>query len=510
MPGDGCDLASTPRGANLAWLFAAQNTMADFQLRPFRRQFVLGPQPWRFNEHAGARQVAPDVWLSYDEALPVTEVTGRDGLPRFLLGHAANGSTGQPVSAGELADVTVANYTTETASWGGRWLFLIGGRALTDVGGLLGLFYSSAAPGSVWASSSGVLLCRRLGRPEMRKPLAIAPTGSYGNFSLLLPGETLDLRGARVELVHTRPFWRVQGSEQDLVGRAVTLLDGLLRGYHAFAGPGGLLIGLSGGADGRRNAAIAARAGLNPGLYTFRKSWFVSTSADRDLPREVARALGLACREVSGAQWEATRHALWVEHTGDAAADARPGSNYFYFVRGFWEQLGYGRTTVEGLCYELGANYYYGGHWGIPADFSHLQAAGRGAACTAEELALTDRFWSQLIFDVEIDRRDLLFWTYTMGTAYSRVYYESDVWTDALCPANCRLLYSIMMSLPPARREGKGFQNQITVRAMPALAALPINPPDHFWRHQYTRWCNLRRLAATGGPRAVARKFYRM
>ncbi len=483
--------------------------MTEAVLRAFRRQFVWGPEVWRVGPAWRSLALADGVWLSHDEDLPITFARRPTGGAGVLLGHAVDARVGHPVGVDELAELTLDNYAERTAAWAGRWVLVLDGWIVTDIGGLLGVFYPTERSARSWGSSSGVLLNRKLGVDERRRPLSIAPTSPYAGLRLLLPGEALELATGEVRLVDRRPFRRVAGSEEHLVEQGLQLIAGALRGYAELSRGKGLAIGLSGGADSRRNAAVAVHAGVPAELYSFRKSWFATSTADLRLPPRVGAMLGLPFRHVGPGRWASERHALWLEHTADAAADRRPGSNYFYFTRGFWAALGYGRITVEGQAYELGSNYYYPAHWGIGPDFTHVEAAGCGTSFTADELALADAFWAQLEPGVEIDRRDLLFWTYTTGTAYSRLYYESDLWTDALTPANCRLLHSVMLSVPPARREGKAFQNRITALAAPVLATLPINPPDSFLRHQYQRWLNLRRLAARDGGGAALRKLGR-
>jgi len=233
-----------------------------------------------------------------------------------------------------------------------------------------------------------------------------------------------------------------------------------------------------------------------------------SSDADRELPPRVARALDYPFLAVSTEKWSSQRHSLWLEHTGDDSPKQIPGSNYFYFTHGYWAQLGYNLLTVEGQCYELGTNYYYPAQWNIPQALGARDALNSGTICSPEEFQLTKDFWDSLQIPLEIDDRDLLFWSYAINTVYSNLYQESDMWTDAVCPVNCRLLYSTLLSVSPSRREGKVFENLITTTAAPALRALPINPPNGLLRLQVDRWQSwVTETQRYGFPYFIARRF---
>jgi hypothetical protein len=424
-------------------------------------------------------------FLSWDRDLPITLST--DGH-RVLLGTAVDVLSAQPVTPVELSQVTVDNFRYLTMAWSRRWVLIVGNLAMTDIGGLLGLLYTRDSAGRIWASSSGHLLGRQLRLRLQKRPTSIAPASNFHGLQLLLPGQALDLDDGNVQLIDRHPFEHIEGSEDDLLERITEALKSSIAGIAAHVAPRMINVGLSGGADSRRYAALAKAAGLSFECFSFTKPWYASTQADRELPQVIARILDVPFRRIQGQEWSLERHEQWVEHTGDIHPTQVPESNYYYFTRGYWDALGYLPAVIEGQCYELGSNYYYAPFWKLSPDYCATDVGRAGARCSLKEFAQVEEFWSQLEIPVGIDRRDLLFWSFAVGSSYSNLYHESDMWNDAFCPTNCRLIYSLMLSVPASRREGKGFQNRITTEVAPLLAGIPINPPNRFWRRQYDRF----------------------
>jgi len=461
--------------------------------RAHRRQFVLGPRPVRPNENWRSENLGADCWLSYDKDLPVLLGSPRATGDRVvLLGTAVDAIAGKAVRADQLDGISLPGYLRATERWVGRWALLHSGKIVGDIGGLLGILYERRAGGdtdSKWVSSSQVLLCQVTGRPlEIRSAFTISPTSRVVGIDQLLPGQAFDLRKGEVELVDPVPFRPSGLGESETMDLACSLILGAMRGFAAITPSGQLFVGLSGGSDSRRNAAAAKAAGLPTRLYTFYKPKKFITDADARLPSVVAARLGLPHQGIFVDKPLPSRQDDWIAHVGIPQADLdRPGSNFYYYTRGYFAELGYPVTTIEGQCYELTSNYYYPDFWRIRPDFVALDCVTAHCECTEADLARADQFWASLRINLEIDRRDLLFWSFAMNSVYANLYFESDLWTDAYCTANCGLLYSCLLSLPPALRNRKKFLDRVTLRLAPELAGIPVNPPDSFGKRNLAR-----------------------
>lgn len=461
-------------------------------LRVHRRQFVIGPKPTSPYPDWKLKHLPGGAFLSYDPDLRVIEAPSSRVL---LLGSAVVAPEGRPVKPSDLEDITLDSFPGRTDFWAGRWMLVIGDVLVPDPGGLLGLLYP--ATGGGWASSSPPLLrdSGRLG--TLRElPRAVSPWTRFEGILRLVPGQAFDsANGVVLSLEHARPFEQCPGSAEDLESEAAALIMGAIRGFSQL-GPAPLHIGLSGGSDSRRNAAATKAARVRARLFTFRKPWKWTSDGDRRLPPKVAKRLGMPLTIASAGRPDSRLEEAWIAHTGqDTTLDRVVGSNHYYFTRGAWKTLGYPPVTVEGQAYELASNYYSYDYWDIPPAFAAKDLGRLGHPISQKHLDILDGLWSRLQIDVAMDRRDLLFWFYNIVGNYAHTYQESDLWTEALCTANCRRLFSVLLSAPPEARANKRVLDRITLRLAPELQGIPINPPDGAVKRAYNFARNIRHLA---------------
>lgn len=123
-----------------------------------RRQFVIGPEPFRFSDDWLCRKLNPSTWVSCCPELRAGLTTDAEGVCWSLLGLAVqtiedqadplDGISGAPSNA--VPDL----YTT----WAGRWVLIGRGQVHMDASGLLGCFHGLGPHGSTWVSSSPALL----------------------------------------------------------------------------------------------------------------------------------------------------------------------------------------------------------------------------------------------------------------------------------------------------------------------------------------------------------------
>ena len=127
-----------------------------------RRQFVVGPEPFRVSMDWLCHQLSASVWVSYCPELRAGWTTDARGTQWGLLGLAVQTLEHEPNPMDTISQSTPDAVTDLYASWAGRWVLIGRSQVHLDASGLLGCFYGHGPQGRTWVSSSPALLSRIL------------------------------------------------------------------------------------------------------------------------------------------------------------------------------------------------------------------------------------------------------------------------------------------------------------------------------------------------------------
>ena len=130
----------------------------DTVLRPHRRQFVIGPRPYRPFDDWFCTGLDDARYLSHCAELRVSWARDGDGTCWALLGLAVQTLERRPDPLTSLARSSTRDVPRLYSSWAGRWALIGSGELHLDASGLLGCYYGMDRDGGMWATSSPALI----------------------------------------------------------------------------------------------------------------------------------------------------------------------------------------------------------------------------------------------------------------------------------------------------------------------------------------------------------------
>lgn len=457
--------------------------------KPHRRQFVIGSSAYLPNENWQSDRLSENKWLSYCQDLRICRATDLDGVEWTLLGMAIE-TTAKIEPQEAIAKLSTTEVSDRYSSWAGRWLLIGNCQIHLDANGLLGCFYGESA-GDLWLSSSPVLLAQILDT-DLKDDRDLVygrgmawytpPRSGFQQIKRLLASQKINLITGEIS---PRPLMRKIARDRSyeetitLVEDAlVTALQNLGRQQQP------LYLGLTGGYDSRLMLAIAVKAGID--FTTFTRVAERMSVADRILPPKLARQCGIphVFLRNKPPQEQQQRRQLVRQHAGNNVSngDAEP------FVMGVRDKLR--GISFGGHGFAIASGFHTLRQ--LPATFTPDRSAVQIAQLfgePADSSAVTGikewLFWVQQHPQPHLDWRDRFFLEQRQAgwlSSKEQVYDLTDLTRFPIL--NASRTYSLLLSIPEAKRLGSLVQVALLERLAPQLCRYPFNPADE----QFNRW----------------------
>lgn len=455
-----------------------------------RRQFVIGPEPWREHPEWSVRELPGLGVLSSCPTLPVQLARDADGMTWALLGLALQSDPARPDPGVEIGATRTLEVPSLRAGWAGRWVLAGDGRVYPDAGALLGCCYwrEPAEGGAVcWASSSSALLGRAAAKyGATLSPHDLAhergvdwfppPQSRVSAIRRLLPSQALNVATGEPEACTWLPELSGPAPYTDTLAeleqRLVTPLKRLpLR-------PGATVwVPLTAGFDSRVVLAAALRAGLPVRTYTnYRRRLSL---ADLELPGHLARAAGVPHEWHRPGPTRPDAGQAYDAHSAGETAGVDRG----YFARGQWDFARQGDSVLRGGCFEVGRCYYYRrlpGGGTTPPDAAEIARGLREPPGTPVAPALAE--WLAAVERSPVpglDWRDRFYLEQRLAGWLSTLEQALDITlSERVHVANAATTYALMLRLPEDVRRRGQHQRDLVARLAPPLAEFPFNPPE--------------------------------
>ncbi|MGK7910097.1 MAG: hypothetical protein AB4050_01235 [Synechococcus sp.] len=462
-------------------------TTPGYTMKPHRRQYVVGPEPFNAYPDWNCHQLDEKMWLSHCPSLRVQLTTDSDGTSWALLGLAVETTATQPSPAEQIQQTSSDRISDLYSSWAGRWVLLGSEQVHMDASGLLGCLFGRTNSADFWASSSPTLLNHLLfgdgpplpDRRELHYQVGISwftpPRTKLPGITRLLPSQVLNLRQQEVVARPLMPDIERDWSEDDAIAEISTRLVTTVKRLASFHQP--LWLGLTAGYDSRLMLALCAHASVD--VLPFTRISARTAVADRLLPPQLARDCGYTHTIMRHREFSSERAALVIKHSAGhvSPGDADP------FINGI-------RDEMEGIS--------FGGHgFAVASGFSNLRllpSSVTGAEVGAEQLARL--FQEPLSSSAVIGLQEWLEWVLKHPQEHldwrDRFFIEQrqagwlaakeqlyDLGRLERFPIlNSALNYSLLLSFPEAARLGSRIQEKIIHRIAPTLSQYPFNQKD--------------------------------
>lgn len=452
-------------------------------MRPHRRQFIIGPTDCKASDHFLVRRLSCGMILSHDVDLPICE--NSDGSV-ILIGHAYCTLTGRDTK--ELV-FSFKDINEDTKTWVGRWILYHKGELFSDVTTSLSMFYNSQA-NDFWVSSSISLLAKvdnSLAKPELvfKEKNFLAPTTCVEGVKQVMIGEKVSLNDGKVLWQGFSPLFQVSKNDAEILSvlakrfetAALGILGSGMRVYSA----------LTSGQDSRLDLAALIRVSKSNtfSTFTFVKNILFMNPGDRDLPRTLSKTFSFSHIAVRKGDFDEGVERIYREHCWTLRS-TEPGSPFFYLLNGFWQQLPFGVANID-HCYEIGRNTLYKkGFCGNSPDFTLEDLRRDGYVLVdADYLRLSDCF-QKINGEFTIDRRDALY-LYKSYPLFGKLFQAQDLWVDSTLLGNSREIFSLLLSVPPGKRQNGDFHKRLVAALDESLASFPYNPSQPLWQKIFVR-----------------------
>lgn len=471
-----------------------------------RRQFVIGPEPYRIRDDWEVESLGDGLYLSRCPSLPIAHAHDSGGHRWTLLGAVVQSDPDRATPAADLARRGSEDLEGTLRTWTGRWVLAGKGEVRMDASGLLGCFVR-VVDRETWVSSSPVVLAKLRERPHApARPPLMAPTpgmnwrpppsSGFVGITRLLPSQVLRF-GATGRSVE--PRWLVDrtalhASYDDAVE---TLRRHLMGAMAALGRIGRPWLGLSGGHDSRMLLAAAHAAGVDIQPYTFTKPFHGMSAGDRRLPPRLAAEVGMSHRFVRPERPSNARGLAFDAHTGGHCLDI----DRAYLVHNQWARLPEGSISLRGGVFEAGRCLFYERLESIvrsPADVvaavAHAFSLLPENPTAATQLAGLQA-WATWMFRTTppepIDWRDRFYLEQRAGGWRSSTEHGLDMTgRQSVHPANCGTIISALLALPEDARRTGSWCDDLVERMAPQLGRFPYNPPKpplDRWRRRLER-----------------------
>ncbi len=462
--------------------------MSDANFKLHNRQFVIGSQPFLVDDDWCCRQLDRSTWISHSPNLRVGWATDQDGVTWGLLGLAVEISANiEPIE--QICQLSSDEVINSYANWTGRWLLIGNGQIHLDANGLLGCYYGWDAQGAIWISSSCALLVKILQVSNFDSRFLeygrgiswyTPPLSRFAGIKRLLASQILDF--GRDRLIHRPLMPDINRDRHD--NETIKLVkDSLVTALQNIGQqPQKLWLGLTAGYDSRSILAIAKSAKIE--FTTFTRIAARMSLADRLLPAKLAKECDVPhvwLRNKPPKQQQIRRE-LVKQHSllNVSEGDAEP------FVMGV-------RDSLEGIS--------FGGHGfevasgfhdlrQLPATFESPQVGAAQIAALFNEptdSSATDGLrqwltWVQAHPQPHLDWRDRFYLEQRQAGWLSAKEQVYDLNSLERWPIlNSARIYSLLLSIPEAKRLGSLVQVELLKQLAPELLNYPFNPPDNYF-----------------------------
>ena len=480
--------------------------------QPHTRQYVIGPEPFKFHNDWKVLSLDNGLWLSYCPKLCVKSGINRAGTRITLIGIPIECQPEQNRPEECFTEITKENFRRNTYGWSNRWCIIIGREIITDAGSLMSVFYpkpSTWDQRKLYISSSQKLLSKFYEVSwDYSGGTPYAPMTYSPELFVLLPDQRLDIVDGTIDNP-TYPYMdNLDKSEESLREQMASLLKVFMQELHNKE-KAPICLSLSGGADSRRQMAamLAAQVPIFP--FTFKKNYWETSDADIFLPDRICQEVGTGLKsiEARNRSFILAKEKLYREHTGFRISTT-PGEAFFYYTTGCLDELPPERPFMDGQAYELVGNYYY--RETPPLKSIDDLLAWRFS--TTLESRKETRLYMEHAVDNGGSFKDLRDYAFLLANmpVYGHKYQFLDMIFHVYTPVNCRLIYSIAQSVEVLRRQEKKFLISVTNHLEPRFANFPTNPRNkiakaiwlfikntkisdlasHFWRKYIMRAWN--------------------
>lgn len=443
---------------------------------PHRKQWIIGSanelSGRGFPEHFCRIDLGSGLELRYCPDLDLA-ASGRN----ILLGAVVEADLSKPPI--DIGDITPSNLEERSRSWTGHWVMILENEVHLDCLGLVTVYLPRQRvleqSGSFAISSSPALLAKFYNLPSVDdiRPLQLSPLPPWTyrpEFRTLLAGECIDLATCQVKRVSFPALSTFDVTMDEVCERVAYLMSGAmtrLAGRYK-----SLHVALTAGYDTRLNLAAAISAGVPLTTFTFDKGGGYMSRADRILPPKISSLAGCRHDRIRGRIPDTSKMQAYITHAGGPVS-SYAGNGLYHYSRGYWDNL---RTAIDGLCFELGANYH---ERRLKENFDIDDVKDIGFGTDAEDFRYTNDHWEELRDRTHpFDRRDLMFWTGSCNGAYAKIVQRHALFADLIIPACNREQMALLLSVPVDERSHCRFEETITYRLWPKSRDLPYNPPE--------------------------------
>lgn len=483
--------------------------------QPHRRQFVIGSSFYCIQENWQSDRLSDNRWLSYSQDLKICRATDLDGVEWTLLGMAIE-TTAKIEPQEVISQLSTAEVRDRYSGWAGRWLLIGDDQIHLDANGLLGCFYGRNSAGDVWLSSSPVLLAQILDLDLSDERVLVygkgmawytPPCSGFEQIRRLLASQTINITTGAISPRPLMPKIMPETDRDRSYSETINLVEkALVTALHNLGKQQQPLhLGLTGGYDSRLMMAIAIKAKVN--FTTFTRVASRMSFADRILPPKLARECGIAHTFLrpKPPQSQQQRRQLVQQHAGNNVSDgdAEP------FVMGV-------RDKLKGIS--------FGGHgFAISSGFHTLRqlpetfTVDQGAvqisrlfdepADSSAVIGLKEWLaWIEQHPQPHLDWRDRFFLEQRQAgwlSSKEQVYDLTDLTRFPVL--NASRTYSLLLSIPTAKRLGSLVQVALLERIAPQLCQYPFNPADN----TFNRWLRLA-IATRDNPQSLYQKLSKL
>ena len=462
--------------------------------QPHRRQFVIGSASFLPHNNWCCRQLNSSTWLSYCSDLRIAWAKDTNNVEWILLGLAVQTESNiEPIA--QISQLSTTEVINSYSSWAGRWLLIGNDEIHLDANGLLGCFYGYNSQGEIWLSSSPALLAQIIETKTKDDRSLIygkgiswytPPYTGFKGTKRLLASQIINFTTGEIT---PRPLMLDIESNSNYEQTITSVKEALITALQNLGKQQQpLWLGLTAGYDSRLILAIAEQAQIN--FTTFTRVAERMTVADRILPPKLAKECGIPhiFLRHKPPKEQAARRQLVQQHTGGNVSDG-DSEPYVMGVRDRLTGISFG-----GHGFAIASGFHTLRQ--LPATFDSPR---KGAAQIADLFnEPTDSSavegmsewltWVQQHPQKNLDWRDRFFLEQRQAGWLSSKEQVYDLTNLARFPIlNAARTYSLLLSIPEAKRLGSLVQVALLEQLAPELLQHPFNPPEAY----FNRWLKL-------------------
>lgn len=457
------------------------------QLRPHRRQFVIGPRAFRTYDDWCCRQLGAKTWISHCPELRAGWMSDADGCSWCLLGIAVETFDDTDILT-QIAQTRSVDVPNLYDSWAGRWVLIGFNQVHMDASGLLGCFYGMVGD-KMWVSSSPALLVRILSPADLSavdpRPLSYQagiswftpPCSRFVGMRRLLPSQVIELKDGSIR---PRPLMPPIDPARGYDETLWLLKQSLVTALQRLPTAGRLWLGLTAGFDSRLILAIAHCAKID--VMPFTRVAARMSVADRLLPPKLAYKCGYEHIFLRGRKGNPDRKHLVTEHSAGHVSDG-DAEPFIQSVRDFLEGISFGG---HGFAIASG----FGDLRSLPdtvndPEVGAQQIAGVFREPTNSTATAGIRAWLEWAISnpqEHLDWRDRFFIEQRQAGWLSSKEQVYDLTKIERFPIlNSARNYALLLGLEESQRLGSLVQVEMIRRLAPELLNYPFNPPEQYF-----------------------------